>query len=176
MENIKVQMNKVIDFLKSQFSKIRTGRASADFLDSVKVEYYGDKVSINQVGTISVPDARTIVIDPWDKQLIESISKDILKSNLGVNPNNDGKVIRIAIPAMTEDRRKQFVKVAKQELEEAKVSLRSLRHKFLTDIKEQDLSEDETKMQEKQIQKVLDEYVASADALFVKKEKEIMTI
>lgn len=176
MEDMKVQMSKVLDFLKVQLSKIRTGRASVDFLDNIRVDSYGSKVPVNQIASLSVQDARTIVIDPWDKSGLESITKEIAKSNLGVNPQNDGKVIRIVIPPMTEDRRKLFVKDAKEELESAKTSLRSIRHKFMNQLKEESLSEDQKKGQEKQIQKVLDEYVVEADSIFNKKEKEIMTI
>ena len=171
-------MNKSLDSFRLKLSKIRAGRANVDILDSVRVEYYGDMVPLNQVASLSVSDAKTIVIDPWDKSMLEGINKAIQKANLGLNPSTDtnSKIIRIIIPPLTEERRKEFVKIAKKELEEAKISLRNIRHKANSAIKNDDLSEDEKRSKEKSVQKILDEFTKKAEEIFSSKEKDIMSI
>ena len=174
------RMKKSLHALEEEFNTIRTGRASASLFDKIKVEYYGNSTPLNQVATISVPEARLVVIQPWDKAVISDIEKAIQKSELSVNPMNDGKVIRINIPPLTEERRKEFAKVAKNMAEQARVAVRNIRRDANDDLKKQqkngDLSEDEAKRGEDEIQKLTDRFVEEINRVLETKEKEILEI
>ena len=171
-------MEKSIESLKLQFKKIRTGRASVDMLDGIKVNYYGTPTPLNQVGNISTPDAKTIVIQPWEKTLIAEIEKAILASNLGITPQNDGNVVRLSVPAVTEERRKELAKDCKGISEEIKVAIRNIRKDSNEHIKKaeknKELSEDLSKDAQDGIQKITDSYVAKVDELLAVKEKEVL--
>ncbi len=179
-KNTEEEMKKGIENLEHEFSTIRTGRATPTILDTVQVEAYGGKVPIKQVASVSIPDARSIVIQPWDKSIISAIEKAILGANLGFTPSNDGRVIRINIPALTEDRRKEFVKLAKKMAEDARVEVRNIRRKHKEEVKkvEKDhkISEDEMYTDIDEIQKLTDKYIAKVDELLTHKEKEIMEV
>ena len=174
------KMQKAIEVLKTEFTGIRTGRANAALLDTIRVISYGNPVPVNQVASISVPEARLIVISPWDKGLMGEIEKAILKSDLGLTPANDGKVIRLPIPTLTEERRKELAKVVKKMAEDSKVAVRNIRRDANDEIKklEKDhkISEDESKKAHDDTQKVTDKYVALVDEVLKKKEKEIMEV
>lgn len=174
------KMKKTLAALEDEFNTLRTGRASASLFDKVRVEYYGNQTPLNQVATISVPEARLVVIQPWDKSIIGDIEKAIQKSELSLNPSNDGKVIRISIPPLTEERRKEYVKIAKNMAEQSRVSLRNLRRDANDELKaaEKDsgLSEDERKRAEDAVQKLTDSYVEQINATLDEKEKEILEL
>ncbi|HUX21896.1 MAG TPA: ribosome recycling factor [Spirochaetia bacterium] len=174
------KMVKSVASLKDEFNTIRTGRASASLFDKIRVDYYGQKTPLNQVATISVPEARLVVIQPWDKGLLSELEKAIQTSDLSVNPNNDGKVIRINFPPLTEERRKEFVKHAKNLAEQSRVAIRNIRREANDDLKKQlkssELSEDEEKRLTDEIQKLTDEYIEQINGLLEEKEKEIMEI
>jgi len=174
------EMKKGIANLEHEFSTIRTGRATPTILDAVQVEAYGGKVPIKQVASISIPDARSIVIQPWDKSILAAIEKAILGANLGFTPGNDGRVIRINIPALTEERRKEFVKLAKKMAEDARVEVRNIRRKHKEEVKkvekEHKISEDEMYVDIDEIQKLTDKYIAKVDELLAHKETEIMEV
>lgn len=174
--NTKDKMEKTIKALGEEFNTIRTGRASAALFDRVMVEYYGNPTPLNQVANVSIPEARLIVIQPFDKNSLGDIEKAILTSDLGLNPNNDGKVIRIAIPPLTEDRRKDLVKQAKNIAENSRVSIRNLRRDANDAIKKGDFPEDEQKKGTEEIQKLTDNYVKKINEILSEKEKEIMEI
>ena len=171
-------MEKTISSLKDSFNAIRTGRASQALFDKVRVDYYGTKSPLNQVATISIPEARTVMIQPFDKSLITEIEKAILTSDLGLNPSNDGKVIRIQIPALTEERRKDLVKQAKQIAENSRTSIRNIRRDGNDDLKKKqkagEITEDELKTEEDKLQKLTDKYIAEINKIYDTKEKEIM--
>lgn len=177
---IKQRMEKALGALRGEFSKIRTGRASVALLDGIKVDYYGNPTPLNQVATLSVSDSRTVVISPWDKGAIGEIEKAIQKSDLGLQPINDGKVVRINLPPLTEERRKDLVKVAKRLTEEARVSIRNIRRDINEAAKkiqkESKVSEDEFEKWESEIQKTTDQTIAQADSFLVHKEKEILEV
>ena len=179
-KKLQAQMDKTIEALKYEFSTIRAGRANAQMLDKIRVDYYGTPTPINQIGSISVPEPRTLVINPWDKSAMKEIEKAILKSDLGLNPSNDGSVIRLIIPELTEETRKNLVKNVKKTGEEAKVAIRSIRRDANEKIKalkkDGHISEDEVKKGEDAVQKKTDQYVKEIDSLIVAKEKEIMSI
>lgn len=180
MEDIKnaceERMKKTVASLKDDFAAIRTGRASPSILDKLRVDYYGQKSPISQVATVSVPEARLIVIQPWDRALISEIEKAIQKSELGLNPSNDGKVIRIAIPPLTEQRRKELVKGAKASAETSRVGVRNIRRDGLEDIKKAGSPEDEVKKAEDELQKLTDSYIAQINKVLEEKEKEILEV
>jgi len=181
MENVKntceERMKKTVASLKDDFASIRTGRASPSILDKLRVEYYGQKSPISQVATVSVPEARLIVIQPWDRALIVEIEKAIQKSELGLNPSNDGKVIRIAIPPLTEQRRKDLVKSAKATTETSRVAIRNIRRDGLEDMKKMhDVPEDAAKKAEEELQKLTDSYIAQINKILEEKEKEILEV
>ena len=180
MEDIKnaceERMKKTVASLKDDFAAIRTGRASPSILDKLRVDYYGQKSPISQVATVSVPEARFIVIQPWDRALISEIEKAIQKSELGLNPSNDGKVIRIAIPPLTEQRRKELVKGAKASAETSRVGVRNIRRDGLEDIKKAGSPEDEVKKAEDELQKLTDSYIAQINKVLEEKEKEILEV
>ncbi len=173
-------MSKSLDSLKKDFTKVRTGRASTTLLDDVRVDYYGTPTPLNQVGTLTVPEPRLITIQPWEKNLIPEIERAILKSDLGLNPSSDGQLIRIIIPALTEERRKEMVKLIKRMGEDAKISVRNARrdgNEALKKLeKDKEISEDELKRGEKEIQDVTDEFVKKIDEAIAAKEKEVMEI
>lgn len=180
LENIEEKMGKVIDNLEVNFSEIRAGRANPAILNKVSVEYYGTPTPINQVASVSVPEARQIVIQPWDKTLLSAITKAIEAANIGINPMNDGQVIRLIFPELTEERRKEIVKDIKKLSEEAKIAVRNVRRDEMeeakAELKNKNISEDEEKALEDKIQKVTDNYVKKIDELTDKKTVEIMKV
>lgn len=173
-------MDKALQSLRAELSKVRTGRASTALVDSVQVDYYGSNVPVSQVGNVTTPDARTIQIAPWEGGMLGAIEKAILAANVGLTPQNDGKVIRISVPAMTEERRKEMVKFVKKLGEESKVAIRNHRREGNEEVKKQEkaktLSEDDAKKVTDLVQKKTDEKVAEVDKVIAGKEKEIMTI
>jgi len=184
MEGIKKsaeeKMKKAVKALEDEFKTIRTGRASAALFENIRVDYYEQKVPLNQVATISIPEARLVIIQPWDRSVLPEIEKAIQKSELSVNPNNDGKVIRIAIPPLTEERRKELAKVAKNIAEKSRVSIRNVRRDTNEEIKKKEkdssLSEDQAKRGMDEIQKLTDKYIEEISSVLAKKDKEIMEI
>jgi ribosome recycling factor len=179
-KELRENMERSIDNTEQEFSRVRTGRASLNLLDGIKVSYYGSVVPINQVANLAVPESRLITIQPWDTKTIGEIEKAILKSDLGLTPTNDGKIIRIPIPALTEERRKELVKVIKKMAEKAKVSLRNIRRDvndtLKTKKKEKEISEDEYYTFLDEVQKITDEFIGRVDTIFAKKEQELMEI
>jgi len=174
------KMKKAVAALKDEFNGLRTGRASPALLDKIKVEYYGQKTPLSQVATISVPEARLIVVQPWDRGLIGEIEKALQKSDLALNPSNDGKVIRIAIPPLTEERRKELAKMARQMTEQARVSVRNVRRDGLEDLKKQlaggGVAEDGIKKEEDELQKLTDLFIGQIAKVLEEKEKEILEV
>jgi ribosome recycling factor len=175
-----VKMKKALDSLKGDLSAIRTGRAAPALVEQLQVEAYGASSPLIQLATISAPEARLITIRPFDASTMQSIEKAILKSDLGLTPNNDGKIIRLAIPQLTEERRKDLVKRVHKRVEEAHIAIRNLRHHALDDLKEYEkeklISEDEHRRGRDQLQEVTDKYIAQADEIGRTKEKEVMEI
>lgn len=174
------RMEKTIESLKKDFGKLRTGRASTSLVDGIKADYYGTMTSIGQMATVAIPDSRTITIQPWDKNGIGVIEKAIMKSDLGLNPVNDGRVIRISIPPLTEERRKELCKVSRRYGEETKISIRNIR-RDANDVlkkmeKDKEITEDDLKKSVENVQKLTDKYVAEVDKRCAAKEKEIMEI
>ncbi len=174
------KMKKTVRALVDDFNTIRTGRASAAIFDKIRVEYYGNPTPLNQVATISVPEARLVVIQPWDKAVLGEIEKAIQKSELSLNPNNDGKVIRINIPPLTEERRKEYVKIAKNMAEQARVSIRNIRRDATDELKSLQksgsLSEDQEKRATDDIQKLTDRFIEEVNKHLEEKEHEILEI
>ena len=173
------KMRKAISALKDDYNGLRTGRASPALLDRIRVEYYGEKTPIAQVATVSVPEARLIVIQPWDRSQIAEIEKAIRSSELSLNPSNDGKVIRIAIPPLTEERRKELAKTAKNMAENCRVSIRNIRRDGIESLKKQKTegaSEDDIKKAEDELQKLTDSYIAQTNKVLEEKEKEILEV
>lgn len=174
------RMKKAMSSLDKEFARLRTGRATTSLLDGVRVDYYGTPTPLDQIASVSTPDSRTITIQPWDRKAFSDVEKAILKSDLGLTPVNDGKIIRISIPPLTEDRRKDLVKVAKKYTEEAKVAVRNIRRDANEALKkkknDKSISEDEQHKGQEDIQKLTDGYIAKTDEIFSKKEKEIMEI
>ncbi len=174
------KMKKAIAALKEDFNGLRTGRASPSLLDRIKVEYYGEKTPLSQVATVSVPEARLIVVQPWDRALIGEIEKALQKSELALNPSNDGKVIRIAIPPLTEERRKELAKMARHMAEQSRVSVRNVRRDGLEDLKKQlaagGVPEDSIKKEEDELQKLTDANIAAIGKVLEEKEKEILEV
>ena len=174
------RMDKALDHLADEFGAVRAGRANAKVLDRITVEYYGSETPLNGVATISTPDARTLVIQPWDTNLLKDIQKAILSSELGINPQNDGKVIRLVFPQLTEERRKDLTKQVKKYSEDAKVAMRNIRRDGMDYIKklkkESQITEDDQKKAEKDLQDLLDKYIKKADEALAAKEKELMSI
>ncbi len=173
------KMKKALEFLEADYATIRAGRANPHVLDKLRVDYYGTPTPIQQVGNITVPEARIIQIAPWEKSLIREIEKAILTSDLGLNPSNDGSVIRLVFPELTEERRKDLVKEVKKKAEEGKVAVRNIRrdgNDALKKLGKGEVSEDEIKTLEEQLQKMTDKYVKDIDALMDAKSKEIMTV
>jgi ribosome recycling factor len=174
------RMKKTIASLKDGFAALRTGRASASLFDKIKVEYYGDKSPLNQVANISIPEARLVVIQPFDKSLIAEIEKAIRSSELSLNPSNDGKVIRIAIPPLTEERRKELVKVAKNQAEQSRVAVRNIRRDGNEELKkllkEGTVTEDQESKNSLELQKITDSYISKVNQTLEEKTKEIMEV
>lgn len=180
LENIDEKMDKVIERLEVNFSEIRAGRANPAILNKVQVEYYGAMSPLSQIASISVPEARLIVIQSWDKSLLSQIVRAIEMSDIGINPMNDGQVIRLSFPELTEERRKDLVKDVRKLSEESKVAIRNIRRDEMdlvkTQLKNSEISEDEAKADENKIQKKTDDYVSKIEEITTKKEKEIMTV
>ncbi len=180
LQELEGRMQESIDVFEQNLSEIRAGRANPAILNRISVEYYGVQTPINQVAGISVPEARTIVIQPWDASVLKAIEKAILASDIGLNPNNDGKVIRLNFPELTEERRKELVKDIRKIAEEARVSIRSIRRDGMDAVKDEQkkslITEDQKADLEDKIQKLTDKYVAEIDSMLEKKEKEIMSI
>ena len=178
--NIKEKMEKTIDVYSEKLAEVRAGRANPSVLNKVKIDYYGTPTPINQVAGISVPEARLIVIQPWDASILKEIEKAILASDIGINPNNDGKVIRLAFPELNEERRKEIVKDVRKMAEDAKVAIRAIRRDGI-DIakasqKNGEMTEDELKQAENEIQKITDQKIEEIDKILANKEKEIMSV
>lgn len=173
-------MDASISHLKRELAKIRTGRASASLLDDIMVDYYGTPTPIPQVATLSVPEPRLITVSPWDETLVPQVERAIMQSDLGITPSNDGKLIRIPIPPLTEERRKEFVKQAHKIGEEARVSIRNARRDMIDQLKREqkdgDISEDDSKRAQDKVQKMTDEFGAQVDEILKRKDQEIMEI
>ena len=180
LEDLKDRMGKSMESLKREYSRLRTGRASISLLDGIRVSYYDTPTPLNQMASLAVPEPRLIVIQPWDKTAIEDIEKAILKSELGLTPINDGKVIRISIPSLTEERRKELVKVARKMSEDNKVAIRNIRrdaNEMLKDLKkEKEITEDDLYRSQEEVQKATDQFISQVDELCAAKEKEILEI
>jgi len=180
LNDMKSHMEKTLGVLKNEFQKIRTGRASTGILDSVKVDYYGNLSSISQVATLAVPEPRTITIAPWEAKIIPAIEKAILNANIGLTPSNDGKTIRLNLPPLTEERRKEIVKDLKKKAEEDKVALRNIRRDAIDRLKklEKDkaITEDDLKKYEKEVQEITKSFEAKMDEAVAHKEKEVMEV
>ncbi|NNF98477.1 MAG: ribosome recycling factor [Desulfobacteraceae bacterium] len=177
-QETKDRMAKTITALKNELKRVRTGRASLSLLDGISADYYGTPTPLNQMASLSVPESRLILIQPWDVSAIKEIEKAILKSDLGLTPSNDGKVVRISIPPLTEERRKDLVKVVNKMCEEHKVAIRNIRrdsNEFLKGLKKEgDISEDDAFKAQDQIQKITDDYIKKIDDTYKEKEKEIL--
>lgn len=180
LDDGKKRMAGAIAALGKEFDKLRTGRATTALVDNIVVDYYGTPTPINQLASVSVPDPKTLTIQPWDKGAFGSVEKAILASDLGLTPNNDGSVIRITIPALTEERRKELVKVARKYTEDCKIAIRNVRRDLNDQLKamekDKEISEDEKKKGENDVQKLTDEYVKESDAALSAKEKDILEI
>jgi ribosome recycling factor len=177
-QDTKESMSKSIEALKKELKRVRTGRASLSILDGIRVDYYGTLTPLNQMATLAVPESRLITIQPWDASVIQDIEKAILKSDLGLTPANDGKILRISIPPLTEERRKELVKMVHKMCEEHKVSVRNTRrdsNELLKSLKKDgDISEDEAFKAQEEVQKITDEHITLIDECYTKKEKEIL--
>ena len=180
LDKFEEKMMKTVSVYEENLAEIRAGRANPAILNKITIDYYGTPTPINQVAGISVPEARLIVIQPWDGSILKEIEKEILKSDIGINPSNDGKVIRLAFPELNEERRKEIVKDIRKMAEEAKVAIRSIRRDAIDEAKtmqkNSEISEDELKGAEDNIQKLTDKYVEEIDKILEKKEKEVMSI
>lgn len=180
LDKFEEKMMKTVSVYEENLAEIRAGRANPAILNKITIDYYGTPTPINQVAGISVPEARLIVIQPWDGSILKEIEKEILKSDIGINPSNDGKVIRLAFPELNEERRKEIVKDIRKMAEEAKVAIRSIRREAIDEAKamqkNSEISEDELKGAEDNIQKLTDKYVEEIDKILEKKEKEVMSI
>ena len=174
------RMGKCVAQLRDHYRKMRTGRANVGLLEGLKVEYYGSEMPINQLATVSVEDARTLVIAPWDKGAVPAVEKAILKSDLGLTPNTAGQVIRLPLPPMTEERRKELTKVARHEAENARVAVRAVRHDLMNELKEmlkeRLISEDEHRRSQEEIQKLTDRHIHEIDGVLGEKEKELLQV
>jgi ribosome recycling factor len=172
-------MKKALEHCKVELGKLRTGRASTSMLESVQIDYYGTITALSQVGSVSAPDAHTILIQPWEKNLLGQIERAIIAANLGFSPNNDGSVIRLVVPPLTEERRKEIVKMAKKIGEESKIGVRNSRRDGMEDLKnaeKEGMSEDTRKEGETSVQKLTDKYILELEKALSEKEKEIMTV
>lgn len=173
------KMEMTLEFLEETFSRIRAGRANAHILDGIRVEYYGSVVPLTNVATVTTPDAKTIMVQPWEKSMLKVIEKALMDSDVGITPENNGEVIRLGIPPLTEERRRQLVKQTKQEAEEAKISIRNARREGIDEVKKavkEGLPEDMGKDGENELQKLHDKFIKKVDDMFAAKEKEILTV
>ncbi len=173
-------MDKAVGALKKEMTKVRTGRASTNLLDDVRVEYYGVPTPLSQVATLSAPEPRLLTVQPWEKNLLPEIEKALFKADLGLTPSSDGTLIRLPVPALTEERRREMVKIIKRMAEDAKVSVRNSRRDANENLKmlekEKEITEDELKRSEKDVQQLTDEFISTIDAVVQKKEREVMEI
>lgn len=180
LQDTEERMNKTLSAFNTELTKIRTGRATSALVDHIIVDYYGVETPINQMASVSIPEPRTILIQPWDMSAIAEVEKAIMKSELGINPSNDGKVIRLGIPTLTEDRRKELVKYVTKVAEEFRVSIRQIRHDvnhFVKDLeKEEGIPEDRIKKNLDNVQKITDKFIKNINELLEKKEKEILEV
>ena len=178
LKEVETRMNGAIDALSRELAGVRTGRATQALLEGVRVDYYGTMTPVPQVATVSVPDPKTLIVQPWDVSLLPAIEKAIMKSDLGLTPANDGKIIRLTLPSLTEERRKQLAKVVRQIAESARVAVRNVRHEAINKLrameKEKKISEDDAKRQQNEIQKMTDRFIQRVDELLKKKEQEIL--
>jgi ribosome recycling factor len=174
------RMSKAVEHVSLEFNKVRTGKASVALLEGVKVDYYGNPTPLNQVATLNTPDFHTITVQPWDKSIIGIIEKTILNANLGLNPSNDGNIVRVPIPPLNEERRKELVKLVKKLAEDGRISIRNIRRDEIEKLKKTEkaehISEDDRKNGETEVQKLTDKYIKEIDGLLSKKEKEIMEV
>jgi ribosome recycling factor len=173
------QMNKSIQFLEKELHKLRTGKATPQMLEGIRINYYGVQTPLEQTANITTPDARQIIIQPWDKSIIQDIDKAIMAANLGLNPKNEGEVLRILVPPLTEERRRDLVKKAKVEAENAKIAIRNIRRSsndMAKDLEKEGVAEDEVKKLQEDIQKLTDKYIDMVDKIASQKEKDIMTV
>jgi ribosome recycling factor len=180
LSEARTAMDKAVKSLKREMAKVRTGRASVSLLDDIKVDYYGVPTPLSQVATLSVPEARLITVQPWEKNLIPDIEKAIFKADLGLTPSSDGQLIRLPVPALTEERRREMVKIIKRMAEDAKISVRNARRDANETLKmlekEKEITEDDLKRSEKDVQQLTDEFVAMIDSIVQSKEKEVMEV
>lgn len=179
LTDTQVMMDKAILHCESELTKIRAGKASAGMLDGIMVDYYGSPTPLAQVGSITTPDARTLLIQPWEKQLLVPIERAIMEANIGINPQNDGVIIRLVVPPLTEERRKDLVKKVKEEAERGKITIRNLRkdaNEKIKKLKGESVSDDEIKTGEAEVQKITDAYIVKVDKHTEAKEKDIMTV
>ena len=180
IKDAEVRMGKSVESLKTELTKIRTGRAHPSLLDQIQVDYYGAATPINQVANVAVEDSRTLSVTPWEKDMVQKVEKAIMSSDLGLNPATAGTVIRIPMPPLTEERRRDLVKVVKQEAEGARVAIRNIRRDANSDfkdlLKEKEISEDEERKAEENVQKVTDSYIAKIDQVLADKEAELMEV
>ena len=180
LQKARQRMDGAVEALRREFAGVRTGKASPALLDSVRVEAYGSMVPLNQVGTVSAPEARMLIVQPWDKTLIKAIEKALRESDLGLNPSNDGSIIRIPIPPLTEERRKEYVRLLHKLTEEARVAVRNIRRDANDEIKhrqkDEGLSEDDVRREQAEVQKLTDEYIHRIDELMKHKEAEVMEV
>lgn len=174
------KMTKTVEAAKRELATIRTGRASPALVENLKVDYYGSPTPLNQIASISAPEARVLAIQPWDRQAVGDIQKAIQKSDLGINPSNDGTTIRLVIPPLTQDRRLELVKVVKKKVEEGRIAVRNIRRDLIDDLKDmqkrKELSEDEEKRMSDQLQKITDSYISQVEHIGHEKETEVMEI
>lgn len=179
-KDAEIRMKKSVDTLRQEFSKVRTGRAHTSLLDHIKVSYYGSEVPLNQAANINVGDARTLTVTPWDKGMVQVVEKAITTSDLGLNPSTSGNVIRVVIPPLTEERRRDMVKVVRGEAESARVAIRNIRRDANNDIKtllkEKEITEDDERRAEEEIQRLTDRYISEVDKLLEGKEADLMEV
>ncbi len=180
LEDARQRMGKTVETLKTELGKVRTGRAHPSLLDHITVEYYGNPTPLKQVANIAVEDARTLTITPWEKQMVPVIEKAIMESDLGLNPATAGTVIRVPLPPLTEERRRDLIRIVRQEAEGARVAIRNIRREIIHDfkelLKEKEISEDEERRAEERAQKLTDEFIARIEEVLEKKEKDLMEI
>ncbi len=180
LKETETKMEKAVESTKDKFASIRAGRANVSMLDGISVDAYGAPSPLSQIGTLSAPEARLLTIDPWDKSLIPAIEKAIQQANLGLNPSNDGRIIRLSVPELTEERRKEYVKIVRKEAEEGKVAIRNIRkdvnNKLRKSEKDSEITEDELKSGEDSVQKLTDKFTKLIDEALDKKEKELTTV
>jgi len=179
LQETEEQMNKSVLFLEKELHKLRTGKATPQMLEGIRINYYGVQTPIDQAANITTPDARQIIIQPWDKSIIHDIEKAIMVANIGLNPKNEGEVLRILVPPLTEERRRELVKKAKSEAENARISVRNVRRSsndMAKDLEKEGVAEDEVKRLQEDIQKITDKFIEMVDKIVGQKEKDIMTV